>query len=129
VATVHTARGSVVSLLYALEFGDNNIEELKEDIWEHRKVRNRQKEFAEELYSGVVENTEFLDSLINKNLNERTLEEIGRIEKAVLRIGVYEIKFKKTNKAIVINEALELVRDFGIEPATKLINGVLDSID
>jgi N utilization substance protein B len=128
VATVHTARGSVVSLLYAYDFSETNLEELKEDIWKHRKVRNRQKDFAEELFSGVIKNIEFVDSMIFDNLKGRNLDEIGKVEKAILRLGVFEIKFKKTDKPIVINEALELVRDFGIEPATKLINAVLDSI-
>jgi N utilization substance protein B len=128
-ATVHQARSSVISLLYAFDFGNDDMETLKKEMWDEQKIRNRQREFANSLLSGIIENLDFIDKTILEHLRDRDLEDIGKVEKAVLRVGVYEIKFRDTDKAIVINEALELIRDFGIESATKLINGVLDSIE
>ncbi len=127
-ATVHQARSSVVSLLYAYGFGKDGIEELKENTWSERKIRNRQKEFAITLFDGTIQNLDFIDATITEHLTEKNLDEIGRVEKSILRVGVFEIKFQRTEKAIVINEALELVKEFGVEPAKGLINGVLDSI-
>jgi N utilization substance protein B len=128
VAGIHTARGCVISFLYAHEFGETDMEELKKDIFEHRRVKEKYIKFAEETFSGVLSNLEFIDSVIHEKLNGRNFDELGHVETAILRLGVFEIKFQKTDKGIAINEALQLVRDFGVEPATKLINAILDSI-
>ncbi|HIC09792.1 MAG TPA: N utilization substance protein B, partial [Campylobacterales bacterium] len=48
-ATIHQARRGVVSLLYAYDLGNDNLEELKNEYFEERKIRNRQREFAEAL--------------------------------------------------------------------------------
>lgn len=128
-ATIHQARRGVVSLLYAYDLGDDNIEELKNEYFEERKIRNRQREFAETLLKGVLEKLEYIDETITKYLKDRTFEEIGDIEKAVLRVGVYEIKFTSTDKPIIINEAIEILKDFGIESGTKFVNGILDKVE
>ena len=72
---------------------------------------------------------EYIDETITKYLKDRTFEEIGDIEKAVLRVGVYEIKFTSTDKPIIINEAIEILKDFGIESGTKFVNGILDKVE
>ena len=127
-ATIHQARNSVVSLLYAYDLGSDQIESLKEEYLDEKKIRHKQKIFADETFSGVLKNIEYVDKTILEHLKGRSLDELGKIEKAVLRVAVYEMKFTSTDKAILINEALELVKDFGIEEATKFINGVLDSL-
>jgi len=126
-ATIHQARNSIVALLYAYDLGTDQLESLKEEHLEDKKIRNKQKIFADELFDGVMKNLEYIDKTILEHLKGRELSELGKIEKAVLRVAVYEMKFTSTDKAILINEALELVKDFGIEEATKFINGVLDS--
>ena len=50
------------------------------------------------------------------------------MERAILRLGAYEILFSAMDKAIVINEALEIAKNFGNEASTKFINGILDGI-
>jgi N utilization substance protein B len=129
VATIHQARNGVVSLLYAYDLGSDSIDELKHELFEERKIRNKQRVFADKLFDGVMQNLKYIDDLIAEHLTDRTLEEIGKIEKAVLRVGVYEIRFTATDKPIIINEGLELVKDFGLDEGTKLINAVLDSIE
>jgi len=129
VATVHQARNGVVSILYAYDLGSDNIDELKDELLEERKIRNKQRNFADKLFRGVVQNLDYLDKIIAENLKDRTLDEVGKIEKAVLRVGVYEIKFTSTDKPVIINEALELLKDFGIDNGIKFVNGILDAID
>jgi len=127
-ATIHQARNSVVSLIYAYDLGTDDIQVLKEEFFDEKKIRNKQKIFADSLFNGILKNLDYIDKSILENSKGRTFAELGKIEKAVLRVGVYEIKFTSTDKAIVINEALELMKDFGIEEAIKFINAVLDSL-
>ena len=53
---------------------------------------------------------------------------VGATELAILRLGLYEMKFSQTDKAVIINEAIELAKELGSDQAPKFINGVLDKI-
>jgi len=127
-ATRHQARESVIGLLYANDIGNESIEKYLDDILEDKKIRNKQKEFALALYNGVMQNLEKLDSEINKHLKEWKLDSIGNVERAILRLGAYEILFSELDSAVVINEAIELSKTLASESAPKFINGVLDAI-
>ncbi len=127
-ATRHQARESVISLLYAKDIGNSGIQKYIDDILEDRKIRNKQKEFALSLYNGVLENLDKIDKEVNSHLKEWKIEEIGSIERAILRLGTYEILFTKLDDAVVINESIELSKTLASETAPKFINGVLDAI-
>ncbi len=127
-ATRHQARESVVSLLYAKDIGNEEIDGFVEDILEDKKIRNRQKEFALSLYNGVLKHQESIDEKINAHLKEWKLDSIGHIERAILRLGAYEILYSDLDDAVVINEAIELAKSLAADTAPKLINGVLDAL-
>ena len=69
-----------------------------------------------------------LDEQIQENLSEWDYDSIGKVEKAILRLGAFEILVQKTNKAIIINEAVELAKELADEKSPKFINGVLDAL-
>ena len=127
-ATRHQVRESVVSLLYANDIGNSDVQKYIDDILEDRKIRNKQKEFAFNLYNGVMQNIEALDSAINNHLKEWKINEIGSIERAVLRLGAYEILYTDLDDAVVINESIELAKTLAAETAPKFVQAVLDSI-
>lgn len=127
-ATRHQARQSVVGLLYALDVGNEGISNFADDILEESKIRNKQKEFALSLYDGVIKNRANIDEAINRHLKEWELEKIGNIERAVLRLGAYELIYTSLDDAVIINEAIELAKTLASETSPKFINGVLDSI-
>ena len=127
-ATRHQARESVVTLLYANDIGNSDINKFLEDILEDNKIRNKQKEFALELYNGVISNLEDIDTKIDTHLKEWKVESLGNIERAILRLGVYEIYHNDLDDAVIINEAIELSKTLAADTAPKFINGVLDSV-
>ena len=127
-ATRHQSRESVVTLLYAHDIGNNDIEKYLDEILEDKKIRNKQKEFALSLYNGVINNLETIDTEINKHLKEWKLDSIGNIERAILRLGAFEILYGELDSAVVINEAIELSKTLAADTAPKFINGVLDAI-
>jgi N utilization substance protein B len=128
VATRHQVREAVVGLLYAYDIGNDNIVKFRDEILEEKKIRNRQKEFAIELYRGISDNIDNIDKAINRYLKEWELEKIGAIERALLRLGAYELLYTKLDSAVIINEAIELAKKLGNETSSKFVNGVLDSI-
>ena len=126
-ATRHQVRQAVVSLLYAREMGSCG-EEFVEEFLEEKKIRNDQRSLALSLFHGILGHVEELDALLNARLKEWKINEIGSIERAVLRLGAYEMKFTPTDKAVIINEGIELGKELGGDSAPKFINGVLDAL-
>ncbi|HIO90748.1 MAG TPA: transcription antitermination factor NusB [Campylobacterales bacterium] len=127
-ATRHQARESVVTLLYAKDIGNDQIGIFLDDILEDKKIRNQQKEFALSLYNGVMNNLEEIDAELDKYLKEWKVDAIGNIERAILRLGAYEILFGELDNAVVINEAIEISKTLAADTAPKFINGVLDAV-
>jgi N utilization substance protein B len=127
-ATRHQARTAVVGLLYAYDLGNENIANFTDEILEEDKIRNKQREFSHSLFNGTIENIEIIDAEIVKHLTDWDYDAIGKVEKAIMRLAAYEIMVVKTDKAIIINEAVELAKTLADEKSPKFINGVLDSI-
>jgi len=127
-ATRHQAREAVIGLLYAYDLGNPEIKKFAEEILEEKKIRNKQREFALGLFKGVVEHLDEIDEAIKKHLESWEMDRLGHIEKAILRLGAYELLFSDLDSAIVINEAVELAKKLGTDQSPKFVNGVLDAI-
>lgn len=128
-ATRTQARESVIGLLYAYGLGNEGIVKFVDEILEDKKIRNKQKDFALNLFNGVVNNWDTINENISSHLNQGTIDDIGSVEKSILRLAVYEILFESLDKPIIINEAIELSKRLASDGAPKFINGVLDKVN
>lgn len=87
------------------------------------------KSFIKKLVQGVEVKQQELDDIIRPIAPEWPIEQIARMDRIVLRIGVYELLFEEgTPPKVVINEAVELAKAFGGDNSSKFINGVLGTI-
>lgn len=126
-ATRHQVRQSVISLLYAFELNSqNNI--FVDEILDEKKIRNEQKNFTLNLYHGILDNLNNIDETLNSFLNDNQITALGHVERAILRLGAYELLFTDTPSAIVINEAIELAKELANDNSPKFMNGVLDAL-
>lgn len=126
-ATRHQSRFASISLLYSQEMGAFSEEFLDEFLAE-QKIRNEQKNFTISLFEGVLENQINIDNKLNSFLNKWKLHQIGAIERAILRLGAYELMFASTDAKVIISEAVALANEFSGESSAKLVNAVLDKI-
>lgn len=108
-ATRHQVRQSVISLLYALEMNEKMKILLMN--FSMKKKSATSKNFTLSLYEGIIKNLDDIDKNLNPYLNENEIEKLGHIERAILRLGAYELLFTDTPNAIVINEAIELAKE------------------
>ena len=85
------------------------------------------KKFVEKLVKGVLKSQTDLDTKIQPIAPEWPIDQIARIDRNVLRIGLYELLFqaKVIPPKVAINEAVELAKAFGSDNSSKFINGVL----
>lgn len=83
--------------------------------------------FIEKLVNGVAEHEAELDQTLAPLAPEWPIEQIARMDRVVLRIGLYELKYEtgEVPPKVVINEAVELAKAFGGDNSSKFINGVL----
>jgi len=86
--------------------------------------------FADRLVKGVLAHQKDIDTLIVKFAPQWPLEQITIVDRNILRIGIFELKFSKGEvpPKVAINEAIELAKSFGGESSGKFVNGVLGSI-
>lgn len=85
--------------------------------------------FTEGLVENVVKNIEELNEMIIKYAPDWPLDQITNIDRNVLRIGIYELKFNKDiPPKVAINESIELAKTFGGSSSGRFVNGVLGSI-
>ena len=85
--------------------------------------------YLDAILSGVTEQTEALEALIERNLKGWTVSRLARVDRAILLVAAYEMAFaRETPEAVVINEAVSLAQRFDSPQAGKFVNGVLAGV-
>ncbi|MBR4354575.1 MAG: transcription antitermination factor NusB [Kiritimatiellae bacterium] len=84
------------------------------------------KEFTEERVAGVLKTRDELDEIIKPLLDGWELHRLGTVERSVLRMGIWEIKYSDVPAPVVINEAVDLANWFSSPKSRALVNGILD---
>jgi len=89
-----------------LKRGDNELNTFLESDIEYDK------DFYNQLIDGVIKNIKEIDKIISINLSNWTLDRLSYIDRNLIRIGVYELKYVKTPKSIVMNEIIEISKEY-----------------
>ena len=86
--------------------------------------------YIEKVLRGVTENLESIDSTISAASTQWKLSRMGSVDRAILRLAAYEMKFlsEELTANIVMNEAIELAKIYGTDESKRFINGVLGGI-
>lgn len=85
-------------------------------------------EFVNNLVNGVINNQDTISILANKFLLDWDIDRLSKVDKAILSLGIYELKYTDTPSVVSINEAIELSKKYSDEKVTKMINATLDKI-
>lgn len=122
------ARECAVQALYSWQLSHNDIADIEVQFLAEQDTSDVDVAYFRELYAGAATNALELDKLMAPYLS-RQLEELGHVERAVLRIALFELsKRQDVPYKVAINEAIELAKTFGAEESHKFINGVLDKV-
>ncbi|HMI09018.1 MAG TPA: transcription antitermination factor NusB [Candidatus Saccharimonadales bacterium] len=129
----HLGRIVALQTLYEYEFRTQSedasvdIDEILGRNLERYETAIDDKPFVSDLVKGVIANQVDLDEKIQPIAPDWPIEQIARIDRSVLRIGLYELLYLATvvPPKVAINEAVELAKAFGSDNSSKFINGVL----
>ena len=118
-------------LIYSLEIQKpENLEEQIELYLECEEVEeNEAKEYIKDAVLGIKEHIDEIQGLIEKNLKaDWKIDRISKIDLSLLKLAIYEIKYKEIPYKVAINESLELAKKYGEETSKNFINGILASV-
>jgi N utilization substance protein B len=128
-----TARERALQALYQVDMAKGSADDALQSAWasepEQGKPEPEATNFAAELVRGVMEHLQEIDALIEAHSHNWRLDRMARIDRNVLRLAIYELKYcEDVPRNVTLNEAIELGKLFGAEGSSAFINGLLDRI-
>ena len=122
------ARRLAVQGLYEWQVSGNSEESIVSQFLQEKEMKNVDKDYFKELLINIPQEKNELDNYIAPHIS-RNLEEIDPVERAVLRVGAYELAHRlDIPYRVVINEAVELAKMFGADQGHKFVNGIMDKM-
>jgi len=123
------AREIALQALYAWQLGGGGASDALEQARGCEGYERTDPAFVEALVRGSIERAEALDALIAPHLIERRPSELSPVERAILRIGTFELAEQpETPVKVVLNEAIDLGKEFGGAHGHRFVNGVLERV-
>ena len=120
------ARVLALQAFYSWQLSGNPIGDIEQQMLIENDVTKVDVEYFKDLARGVAVNQKQLDDIVIPHLS-RPFDDLDMVERAVLRLSAYELKFREdVPYKVAINEGIELAKIFGAEDSHKFVNGVLD---
>jgi N utilization substance protein B len=123
----HKARITVLQALYAAECMEDSGEKTLTDLLAQEKIGESAGQYAKELFALVRENSAWADEQLTSLSKNWTLNRIASVDLLVLRLALVELeKRPDVPVKVVINEAIELAKEFSTGESFSFVNGILD---
>ena len=121
------AREAAMQLVFEQLFGGESASEALVDLIDYTPG-DSERQYIDMAVNGVREHAADLDAEISACLRGWTIARLSRVDLAILRLAVYEMKYASLPAAVSINEAVELTRKYSSESSCAFVNGVLGTI-
>jgi N utilization substance protein B len=105
-----------------------DLTEIERQFLEEERLKDAQKSYFVELFYGVPKNLDEIDQALSEFV-DRPVDTIDPVERAILRLGVYELLHRPDMPyKVVLNEGINLAKHFGADGSHKYVNGILDKV-
>ena len=114
-------------LIYSLEVQNTyNLEEQIDLYIQENEIQEEMADYIKDTVFGIKENLTDIEEIVKKCITEKwTIDRISKINISILKLAIYELKYKDIPFKVVINEAVELAKKYGEDSSSKFINGAL----
>lgn len=127
IMTRKQAREEAFILIFEKELNDSSLDEILDLAEQVREVKPD--EYVKNVFFGVFENLEKIDSIISTNAVGWSINRITKTSLAVLRLAIYEIEFvEDIPVSVSINEAVELTKKYSTKEDSSFVNGILSTV-
>ena len=124
-----SARIIALQALYQIDICEKSVDEVLGFDWLEKDADIQTLDFARMLIEGSMQYKEIIDSAIVKQLEHWDLDRLSFVDRAILRFSTYSLYFQDdVPDTVVINEAIDLAKQFGSDDSYRFVNGVLDGI-
>ncbi|NUK31099.1 transcription antitermination factor NusB [Parageobacillus sp. VR-IP] len=121
----HEAREKALQALFQVDVGHIPPEEALQNVTGGKEADP----FLQQLVYGVVEHQQEIDELLRANLEKWTLERVANVDRSILRMATYEMKYvDDVPVKVSLDEAVELAKKFGDTKSGSFVNGVLSKV-
>jgi N utilization substance protein B len=117
-----------MQMLFQWDMSRQEPAKLEAKFWRAAKAADTTRAFANKLFEGAAKDADELDALIVQHAQNWRLERMAIIDRAVLRLAIYELRIAETPSKVVLNEAVDLAKKFSSEDAGAFVNGILDAV-
>ncbi len=127
----HRARIAAMQVLFELDITDHPLESVLQRRLDDEALPADAAEFAQRIVRGAWERRSYLDAVIEQAAPNWPIYQMPAIEKAILRLAIWELLLNDHDPApakAVINEAVELAKHFGGDNSSRFVNGVLGTV-
>ncbi|MBA6223151.1 MULTISPECIES: transcription antitermination factor NusB [unclassified Colwellia] len=122
------ARELAVQAVYSWQLSNNNVAEIELNFLTENSARRFDIPYFQQLFRGISAQISSIDEKISPHV-DRPLKDVDPVEKAILRVAVFELsECLDVPYRVIINEAIELAKSFGADDSHKFVNGVLDKV-
>jgi N utilization substance protein B len=121
------AREFAMQMLFQWDMSKQDPAKLEGKFWQGAKAADTTRDFANRLFEGAAKEVAALDELIVKHADNWRFERLAAIDRAILRLAIYELRGTDTPPKVVLNEAVELAKKFSSEDSGAFVNGILDA--
>jgi N utilization substance protein B len=116
-----------MQMLFQWDMSQQDPGKLQAKFWKSAKGTDSTRSFANELFEGAAGDVAVLDEIIGKHAENWKFERLAAIDRAILRLAIYELRATDTPPKVVLNEAVELAKKFSSENSGAFVNGILDA--
>jgi N utilization substance protein B len=117
-----------MQMLFQWDMSEQEPAKLEAKFWRAAKATEPTRAFANRLFEGATKDTTAIDELIVRQAENWRLERLAVIDRAILRLAIYELRTTDTPPKVILNEAVELAKKFSSEEAGSFVNGILDAV-
>jgi N utilization substance protein B len=117
-----------MQMLFQWDMSEQEPAKLEAKFWRAAKATEPTRAFANRLFEGAARDTAAIDELIIRQAENWRLERLAVIDRAILRLAIYELRTTDTPPKVILNEAVQLAKKFSSEEAGSFVNGILDAV-
>jgi len=117
-----------MQMLFQWDMSEQEPRKLEVKFWRSAKAAENTRTFANRLFEGAAKEAVVLDEIITKHAENWKIERLSAIDRAILRLAIYELRATDTPPKVVLNEAVDLAKKFSSEDAGSFVNGILDTV-
>jgi N utilization substance protein B len=125
----HRGRESALQMLFLMEASGASASEASQLYWRNFEADPEGRAYADACIQGCEAAAERIDKLVKEASANWRIERMARVDRNVLRLGTWEL-IERTDvpRAVILDEAVELAKEFGTDESSAFVNGVLNRV-